>query len=390
MRKHTAAILLLVLTAGLIVLAGCGRESGDQVVARIGHVNITESELRQKLAELPPFTRQQFQGPEGTIDFLERLVDEEVLFQAAERAGYAESPEVQKALEAIKRRSMIQAFYREEIEATVEVDEDDVVAYYEEHDEQFQRRGRVKFRHIMSASRSAAAAARDRVLGGEDFASVARDVSTDTATREAGGLMSSIHIGDELQKVGMDKEFIENLFVWKVGEVSEPLRSNNGWHIVRLEEKVDPGTKPLDEVRDQIVQSLKPAEVRQRYEDVLGELKERYNAEINESVFRSRPRTEEELFTLAQDTDDPLQRLNFYSELVFNYPEGEHAAEAQFMIGFIHAEELENYEAARNAFERVMAEYPDSDLVESAQWMIENMGQETPPFDETGAPAGGE
>ncbi len=52
------------------------------------------------------------------------------------------------------------------------------------------------------------------------------------------------------------------------------------------------------------------------------------------------------------------------------------------MIGFIHAEELSNYEAARSAFERMKARYPDSDLVASADWMLEHMGEENPPFDE--------
>ncbi len=383
MQRFVYALLLISLCVTTALLSGCGGDQGEQVVARVGRVNITETELKQKLAELPPFTRQQFQGPEGTIDFLERLIEEEVLYQAAERAGYDKDAEVVKNLEQMKRRAMIQAFYRDEIEAVVDVPETDVEAYYDEHDEQFQRRARIKFRHIMTNTRGQAAEARRRVLAGEDFASVAREVSTDASTKQAGGLMRSLHLGDELPNVGIDADFIDELFAWKVGEVTEPLRSEKGWHIVRIEEKIEAGKKPLDDVRDQIVQSLKPTKVREYYQETLAQLKERHGAEINEKAFRSQPRTEEELFTLAQETDDPLDRLNYYTELVFNYPEGDHAAEAQFMIGFIHAEELNNYGPARNAFERVLSEYPDSELVDSAQWMIENMGEASPPFDES-------
>ncbi len=387
MRRQVLTALLIIACAASVFVAGCGKDQGDAVVARIGRVNITESELRAKLAELPPFTQQQFGGPEGMIDFLEKLVEEEVLYQAAENAGYEKNPDVVRSLNAVRRRSMIQAYYKEQIEANVEVPEEEVEAYYSEHDEQFQRRSRIKFRHIMTATRSQAAEVKRRILAGEDFASVAREVSTDAGTREAGGLMRSIHGGDELPNIGMDSAFIEALFEWKVGEVTEPLQSSKGWHVLRLEEKEEGGTRPLGDVRDQIVQSLRPAKVRERYESTLEELKRRMNAEINESVFRSRPHTEEELFTMAQETDDPLKRLNFYTELVFSYPEGEHAAEAQFMIGFIHSEELNNEPAAMNAFRRVLEKYPDSDLTESAQWMIDNMGNENPDFDEPGAPS---
>lgn len=376
-----AALMLVVLAAGIWCL-GCGSGSDDEIVARVGRTNITKTYLMQKLAELPPFAQQQFAGPEGTIAFLHRLVDEEVLYQAALKAGHDQDPEVVRALEAVKRRAVIQAFYAADVEATTVVPDENVEAYYAEHGEQFQRRGRVKFRHILVSTRAAADAARSRVLGGEDFASVAREVSTDSATKSAGGLMASVKQGDGAPDAGMDAAFIERIREWKAGEVTDPLRSDRGWHVVRIEEKVDEGVKPLEEVREQIVKSLLPEKTREHYEEILAGLKESYGVSVNEDVFRAKPRSEEELFTLAQETEDPLTRLNYYSELVFNYPDGEHAAEAQFMIGFIHAEELSNYEAARNAFTRMKTLYPDSALVPSADWMLEHMGEENPPFEE--------
>ena len=381
-RRLMAGTLLLVVLAAVIWCVGCGSGGDDEIVARVGRTNITKSYLLQKLSELPPFAQQQFAGPEGTIDFLHRLVDEEVLYQAALQAGYDQSPEVVKALDAVKRRAVIQAYYAADVEGTVVVADEDIQAYYGEHSEQFQRRGRVKFRHILLPTQAQADAARSRVLGGDDFASVAREISTDAATKSAGGLMASVALGDGVPGTGMDAAFVESVRRWKVGEVTDPIRSEMGWHVVYVEENVEAGTKPLEEVREQIEKSLMPEKTRARYDEILTQLKESYGVRVNEDVFRAKPRSEEELFTLASETDDPLTRLNYYSELVFNYPEGEHAAEAQFMIGFIHAEELQNYDAARNAFERMKLRYPDSELVASADWMLENMGEENPPFEE--------
>ena len=381
-RRLMAGTLLLVVLAAVIWCVGCGSGGDDEIVARVGRTNITKSYLLQKLSELPPFAQQQFAGPEGTIDFLHRLVDEEVLYQAALQAGYDQSPEVVKALDAVKRRAVIQAYYAADVEGTVVVADEDIQAYYGEHSEQFQRRGRIKFRHILLPTQAQADAARSRVLGGDDFASVAREISTDAATKSAGGLMASVALGEGVPGTGMDAAFVESVRQWKVGEVTDPIRSEMGWHVVYVEENVEAGTKPLEEVREQIEKSLMPEKTRARYDEILTQLKESYGVRVNEDVFRAKPRSEEELFTLASETDDPLTRLNYYSELVFNYPEGEHAAEAQFMIGFIHAEELQNYDAARNAFERMKLRYPDSELVASADWMLENMGEENPPFEE--------
>jgi parvulin-like peptidyl-prolyl isomerase len=384
MPRKALVVLAVMLALVACLIWGCGKKEGDVVVARVGRVNITDAQLRQRLGELPEFAQRQFSGPQGTIDFLTNLVEEEVLYQAARQAGYEKDPEILSMLEAVKRRSMIQAYYRDEIEGKLEIPEEDIVAYYNEHEEAFRQPARIKFRHIMTATQDAAREARRRVLGGEVFDSVAREVSIDAATKDAGGLRASVYLGDSVPELGMDPAFIERLFGWKVGETTEPLRSSKGWHVVRVEEKQEAGKKPLDEIRDQIVSTMKPAKARERYAAVLESLKAKYKATINEDAYRENLPTEEELFTRAQQTNDAAARLDLYLQLVMSYPEGGYADDAQFMIGFIQSEELRDYEAARNAFQRLLDKYPNSELAESARWMIENMGKEAPPFTESG------
>jgi peptidyl-prolyl cis-trans isomerase C len=311
-------------------------------------------------------------------------VEEEVLYQAAEQAGYEKDPEILSMLEALKRRSMIQAYYRDEIEGKLEIPEEEIVAYYNEHEEVFRQRARIKLRHIMTATQDAAREARRRVLAGQVFDDVAREVSIDARTKGAGGLMASVYLGDSVPELGMDPSFIERLFGWKVGETTEPLRSSKGWHVIRVEEKQEAGRKPLDEVREQIVKSMKPAKSRERYTSILESLKAKYKVTINEEALRAEVPSEEALFTRAQQTSDTAARLDSYLQLVLAYPDGEYADDAQFMIGFIQSEELHDYDAAANAFRRLLEKYPDSELAESASWMIENMGKEAPPFSESG------
>jgi parvulin-like peptidyl-prolyl isomerase len=381
--------VLAVLAAALAVVgiaAGCGKKQGDVVVARVGNVSITQSDLAERLAELPDFAQRQFSGPRGNLEFLNNLVEEEILYQAARQAGLEKDPEIARTLEATKRRLMVQAFYRADIEGKTEIPEDEIVAYYNEYEEAFRQRARIKLRHIMTSTHDAAAAARRRVLAGETFDDVARAVSTDPRTRGAGGLMNSVYLGDSLPEIGLDAAFIERLFGWKVGETTDPMRSSKGWHVFKIEEKQEAGRRPLDEVRDEIALTLKPTKTRERYETTIEELKKKYRVTVNEEVFTGAIPTEEDLFARAQQTTAVAERLDAYLQLVLNYPDGQYADDAQFMIGFIQSEELHDYDAARNAFTRMLEKHPDSELAESARWMLDNMGKEPPAF--KNAPAG--
>ncbi len=92
-------------------------------------------------------------------------------------------------------------------------------------------------------------------MSGEDFAAVARQYSDDPTSRDKGGAMPFV------TAKGMAPALVKSVFRMKsIGEVSEPIRAPSAYHVVRLEERRAPQQKPFEEVRDQIMQTL-----RQRY-----------------------------------------------------------------------------------------------------------------------------
>jgi len=86
-----------------------------------------------------------------------------------------------------------------------------------------------------------------------------------------------------------------------------------------------------------------------------------------------------DLFARAQATESPVERIALFQQVVREYPNDKSATQAAFMIGFTYAEEMKDYTQARKAFESFIAKYPQSDLVESAKWMIANMEHGVPP-----------
>src|SRR5262249_2722017 len=102
--------------------------------------------------------------------------------------------------------------------------------------------------------------------------------------------------------------------------------------------------------------------------------------------FVAQKKTAQELFREGQEAGAPTARIAAYQRLLQDYPDSDVSPQAQFMIGFIFSEELKNYDEAEKAFRQVVSRYPKSELVESAHWMIEHMrSEDAPNFNNMGA-----
>lgn len=141
------------------------------------------------------------------------------------------------------------------------VSDDEIAAFYAEHSDAYKQDERVRARHIIilandKATEEELAAAEKkindayvRVVKGEDFAEVARDVSEGP----------SAPLGGDLGWFGrgqMVPPFEEAAFATKVGTVSKPVRTSFGFHIIKVEEKEEARVKALAEVRDEIAQRI--------------------------------------------------------------------------------------------------------------------------------------
>jgi outer membrane protein assembly factor BamD (BamD/ComL family) len=99
---------------------------------------------------------------------------------------------------------------------------------------------------------------------------------------------------------------------------------------------------------------------------------------LSVSLFCSKTLTEEELFTQAQaqlNGNNPAEAVQSYEEIIENYPESENRSKAVFMLGFLHANELNDTETARIFYTQMLREYPDHELIESVNFELANLGR---------------
>lgn len=238
----------------------------DKVVAKVDGIEITESELALAADDLGERTAQlpEDRKREELINF---LVDLKLGARAAKAAKIGDSPEFAKRLAYSRDKLLLDDYLTSESKkaATPEAAKklfDDTVKTLKPEEE-------VHARHILVPEEAEAKAALERLKKGEDFAKVAAELSKDPGSGKEGGDLGWF------AKERMVPEFAEAAFKLEKGQLSEPVKSQFGWHVIKLEDK---RTKPLpsfDEVKPQIDQYL----VRKAQQDIVVGLREKAKVE---------------------------------------------------------------------------------------------------------------
>jgi parvulin-like peptidyl-prolyl isomerase len=278
----------------LLATAACG--TGGEALVKVGRAQITNEDL-ETLARVNPRLKPRLATPQGRQKVLDNYVEQEMLYQESVNRGLNRSPELKDKIALYEKILVAQALLDQELDKKVK-------EYYENHSDEFER---VKVAHILirggapeaakpeakPQDKKAAAAAKkpaapkrseadalklaqsikDRISKGEDFAKVAKEASEDERTKSAMGDLGYITIHDKrLERWGW-LTLAEKAFALKVGEVSDPIKTQDGFHIIKvLEEKK---TQPLEEAEAGIKFRLQ-ADIRTT---LLDDLKKKYKVE---------------------------------------------------------------------------------------------------------------
>lgn len=225
---------------------------GDPVVARVDGDPILLSELMAAVADLPPELRQA--PPQRLLPaLLDQLITQRAIVNAARRAGLDRDPDVRARVRRAEDQELQQAILTREVagrvtDAQVREAYDRQIAGGPPEDE-------VRARHILVRTEAEARAAIAEVQGGADFAAVATRLSTDPGSRN-GGDLGFFRRGD------MIPEFAEAAFALQPGQMTEsPVRTQFGWHVIKVEERRRTEPPPFEEVQTQIRQQLFEREV---------------------------------------------------------------------------------------------------------------------------------
>jgi parvulin-like peptidyl-prolyl isomerase len=182
--------------------------------------------------------------------------------------------------ETIKKMLQQQRWLESQLAGKTEVTEDEAKKFYEENKTEFSQPETVKASHILfrvnkedseevvNQKLKAAQGAEARAKKGEDFTALAKELSEEPGAKESGGDLGFF------PKDRMVPEFAEVAFSEKVGEVSDPVRTQFGWHVIKVTDKKPAGTLPYDEVKSQLLTYLKAKKQEEAAQEVLKSLRD--------------------------------------------------------------------------------------------------------------------
>jgi peptidyl-prolyl cis-trans isomerase C len=215
----------------------------NQVVARVDGADITRQEVIDSAADLPDQIRSQIDLVFPQL--LNRYIGLKLLGDKGRAENLAEDPEVKKLMGDYETEAIRQVFVTRYLNQ--QVTDETVKARYEENLKDNPPPEEVRAAHILVKTEEEAKAIVEQLKGGADFAALAKEKSEDKGSGANGG-----ELGWFTKEV-MVKEFADAAFAMKPGEFSQaPVKSQFGWHVIKLEERRTQPAPTLDSQRDQI------------------------------------------------------------------------------------------------------------------------------------------
>ncbi|MGC1110382.1 MAG: peptidylprolyl isomerase [Methylovirgula sp.] len=212
------------------------------MLATVNGTEITDADLKIAAEDLGSSVPQQLQGKARDAYLLDYLIDSELVAQKAESDKLDQDPDFAKRLAYYRGKVLAEALLGKVAKDAITPEK--LQQTYDAAAKEQKPEMEIHARHILVATQAEAEAALKRIKAGEDFAKVAKEVSKDAA--DQGGDLGWF------TKDRMVPEFADAAFKLNEGEVSEPIKTQFGWHIIKVEGKRQTSFPPFDQVKGQV------------------------------------------------------------------------------------------------------------------------------------------
>ncbi|MBM4386686.1 MAG: peptidyl-prolyl cis-trans isomerase [Deltaproteobacteria bacterium] len=261
------------------------------VVAKIGERTITLGEIEEKLNSQPAYVRMRYTSPERRKEFIESLIEFELIAAEAFKSGYDKSPEVMEIL----KQEMAKRFEKNEIEAQVkitDITEEEMKKYYADNSHLFNREPQKRLSHILLKDGDEAQKVHQALvkeiaanadLARKAFSDFAEKYSADEATKKNGGDLGFIPRTAEESSIPLppDEVVKEAGNLEKIFAISGVVKSGQGYHIIMLTGEKPEIKRSFEEVKRQIQNKLWRDRKNAFKEEFLKKLREQAKVEIN-------------------------------------------------------------------------------------------------------------
>ncbi|HTX52630.1 MAG TPA: peptidyl-prolyl cis-trans isomerase [Candidatus Baltobacteraceae bacterium] len=264
--------MVCVAAACVLAAAGCGKESGapkavakpeGPVVLKVNEWSYTtgdlEKDMRQELKRVPREVQTFFSTKEGQKQFLDRVARRELLMQEAEKRKLGDSPDITEQVNNLRRELMIRSLVQEEIGSKIQVDDKEVQEYFNAHPDEFSG-DQVHLKHILVPNEDQVKEVQAQLAKNVSFDELAKKYSQDTASAPKGGDLGT------LSREQMLPDFAKAAFALKPNEVSAPVKTPFGFHLITLVERKKGTPLTFEQVKGQLQRRLLEQKQSERFQ----------------------------------------------------------------------------------------------------------------------------
>ncbi len=259
----------IILLALILALAGNCQEKKEEIIATVGEDEITYPDYLQQFRNNLGLLESDTDRVAKAIEFLNQAIDERILIQEGYRTGLDKDQEIQLLVDGQKSRFLLDELYKVKIIKKAQPSLSDVKAYYNKLKEQ------LHLKHILVKEKKEADEVYSLLKKGINFDTLAQEKSVDPS-KESGGDLGWVSWGM------MVEAFQEAAWKLKTHQISRPVKTQFGWHIIKLEErKKTENLPPFEQAQETIGKRLDSIKRRQLVESFLEKLKKKANLKFN-------------------------------------------------------------------------------------------------------------
>lgn len=243
----------------------------NKVLAIAAGNEITEKDLNALISRYPEQQRAAFASEEAKKNLLEQLISFELFNKFGKEMELDKTEEFKEALENVTKEILTSMAMNKAL-GDVTVTEEDAKKYYDENKDAFSVPPTVSARHILVSTEEEANKVREEINNGLSFADAAMKYSSCPSKEQGGNL-------GEFSKGMMVPEFEKASFDAEIGAISEPVKTQFGYHLIVVDSKNEGSVKSFEEVKNSVVNELLKKAQHKKYEDLLQQLEGKYGVE---------------------------------------------------------------------------------------------------------------
>ena len=238
----------------------------NRILAKVGGLSIMESEVNEMVMTLRQ-RGQNYDHPQGRAAILEQLIANKLLLIEAQKNLYEHNAAFKAQLEKVKEEMLINFAASKVLDDVKNATDEEVKKYYDDNMDKFQKGESVNASHILVESEDKAAEIMGMISNGDiSFEDAAREYSS-CPSKENGGNLGEFTRGQ------MVPEFDEAVFSMEVGSISAPVKTQFGYHLIKLVSKSEASTYDFEEIKGQLTDMVNQEKKQEAFQSKINQLK---------------------------------------------------------------------------------------------------------------------